>query len=292
MTVQESLAKSEKGICHVGIIGYGYVGRATAHALRHVTDISFHDPAITGSRRLQDLVAQCDALFVCVPTPMGAGGAADLSIVFEVMAQLCEMAAHTPIILKSTVPPGTSAEIVRQWPSLRILFSPEFLRERHCIEDAMSPSRSVLGWTSSIDSANQAGIRDLYTRAFPSAPLIEMEATQAELLKYASNALFGVKVSFANEMDELAGCLGVSWEPVRQALVLDQRVGDGHLTVPGPDGERGFGGSCLPKDISGLLSLASTLDIELPVVAAALEANLRRRSPQRKMPFGNFVKFE
>lgn len=278
MTVQESLADGVKFIRNVGIIGYGYVGRGTAHALGHVTNIAFHDPAVPGSLDLPGLVAKSDALFVCVPTPMGASGAANLAVVFEIMAQLCKIAAHTPIILKSTVPPGTSAEIVRQWPSLPLLFNPEFLRERHSIEDSISPSRSVLGWTSSIDLAGRAGIRDVYTRAFPNTPLIELDATQAELLKYASNALFGVKVSFANEMDELAKCFGVSWEPVRQALVLDQRVGDGHLTVPGPDGQRGFGGNCLPKDISGLLSLASTVGIELPVVAAAFKANLRRRS--------------
>jgi UDPglucose 6-dehydrogenase len=104
-----------------------------------------------------------------------------------------------------------------------------------------------------------------------------MDATEAEFLKYASNALFGVKVSFANEMEELARSLGVTWEPVRQALILDPRVGDGHLTVPGPDGQRGFGGSCLPKDIAGLLSLASTVGVELPVIAAAVQANSRRR---------------
>lgn len=278
MTVQKSLADSARFISNVGIIGYGYVGRGTAYALGHVTNVAFHDPAVPGSLDFATLVAKSDALFVCVPTPMGISGAADLSIVFEVMAQLSEMAAHTPIVLKSTVPLGTSAEIVRQWPSLPLLFNPEFLRERYSIEDSISPSRSVLGWTSSIDSADRAGIRDLYTRAFPNTPLIELDVTQAELLKYASNALFGVKVSFANEMDELARCFDVSWEPVRQALVLDQRVGDGHLTVPGLDGQRGFGGSCLPKDISGLLSLASIVGIELPVVEAAFKANLRRRS--------------
>jgi UDPglucose 6-dehydrogenase len=277
MTVPDGLAIDAGGINHVGVVGYGYVGRGTAHALSEVADVSFHDPAVAGSLDLTELVARSDALFVCVPTPMGTSGAADLTIVFELMEKLSKIAADTPIILKSTVPPGTSAVLVRQWPSLPLAFNPEFLRERHSIEDSTSPSRVVLGWTSSIDLTARSGILDLYTRAFPCAPLIEMDATEAELLKYASNALFGVKVSFANEMEELARSLGVTWEPVRRALILDPRVGDGHLTVPGPDGQRGFGGSCLPKDIAGLLSLASTVGVELPVIAAAVQANSRRR---------------
>jgi UDPglucose 6-dehydrogenase len=82
----------------------------------------------------------------------------------------------------------------------------------------------------------------------------------------------------ANEMAELAGRLGVSWEPVRQALVLDPRIGDGHLRVPGPDGQRGFGGSCLPKDMAALVALGAEVDVALPVVEAALVANHGRRA--------------
>jgi UDPglucose 6-dehydrogenase len=106
---------------------------------------------------------------------------------------------------------------------------------------------------------------------------MQMGAAEAELLKYASNALFGVKVSFANEMSELAQGLGLDWESVRQALVLDPRIGDGHLAVPGPDGLSGFGGSCLPKDMAGLVAVAKEAGVELAVTAAALRANTQRR---------------
>ncbi|MFT5458610.1 MAG: UDP-N-acetyl-D-mannosaminuronate dehydrogenase [Myxococcota bacterium] len=93
----------------------------------------------------------------------------------------------------------------------------------------------------------------------------ELSSTEAEVLKVASDALFGVKVSFANKMAELAGRLDVSWEPVRRALVLDPRIGDGHLRVPGPVGLPGFGGSCLPKDMSALVALAPSATSALPV---------------------------
>lgn len=265
-------------IQNIGVIGFGYVGRGMVHAMQEVAEVRWHDPAQTGSQPLHEFARWADAFFVCVPTPMGANGAADLSIVHEVTSALADFCVDVPVLLKSTVPPGTTAALARQWPRLPIAFIPEFLRERHHLEDAVKPSRLVLGWSSSISERHQACVRALYDRRFPHTPRVELDATEAELLKYASNALFGVKVSFANEMAELAGRLGVSWECVRQALVLDPRVGDGHLSVPGPDGQLGFGGSCLPKDMAALLAVASTLGLDLDVVAAAVRANQRRRA--------------
>jgi UDPglucose 6-dehydrogenase len=262
-------------IGRIGFIGFGYVGSATAHALREVAAVAFHDPAHAGSTPLGELCAWAEALFVCVPTPMGATGAADLGTVYEVAQALADV--DKPVILKSTVPPGTTEELVRRWPGLPLVFSPEFLRERHHLEDAARPARVVLGWSSAIEGHHRAEVRALLERRFPDAPRIELAATEAELLKYSSNALFGVKVSFANEMAELAARLGVDWEPVRQALVLDPRVGDGHLAVPGPDGLPGFGGSCLPKDMAALLAVAEKQGVDLEVVAAAVRGNLQRR---------------
>jgi UDPglucose 6-dehydrogenase len=144
------------------------------------------------------------------------------------MAQLAATVA-VPVVLKSTVPPGTGAEFRRRWPRLPLVVNPEFLRERHHREDAESPARIVLGWTDGVDDDGRSRVLDLYARRFPATPVVEVTSTQAELIKYASNALFGVKVSFANEMAELARRLGSDWEPIRRALVLDPRVGDSHL---------------------------------------------------------------
>lgn len=264
-------------IRRMGFVGYGYVGRGTAHAFESVAEVAYHDPALAGSRALAALCRWSDALVVCVPTPMGPGGAPDLGVVHETMVGLADLGVTAPVLLKSTVPPGTSAELARRLPGLKLVFNPEFLRERHHLDDARAPSRIVLGWTSSIDRPVRAAVRALFHRRFRDVPLIELDATQAELLKYASNALFGVKVSFANEMDDLANRLGVEWEPIRKALVLDPRVGDGHLAVPGPDGERGYGGSCLPKDMAALLAVAAREGVNLDVVSAAVRGNRRRR---------------
>lgn len=264
-------------IRRVGIIGYGYVGRGTGHAFASVAEIEWHDPAVGSTLPLSDLVHWAHALFICVPTPMAASGAAELGVVREVVSQLAELHVHVPVVLKSSIPPGTTEALGQRWPSVPLVFNPEFFRERHYLEDAASPSRVILGWSAAIDCRQRARVRALFTRRFPRSPIVELTSVEAELVKYAANALFGVKVSFANEMADLAESLGVNWEPVREALVLDPRVGDGHLMVPGPDGERGFGGKCLPKDMAALLTVAADHGVELDVVAAAVRGNHRRR---------------
>lgn len=159
-------------IRRVGFVGFGYVGRGTGHALREVAEVAYHDPALAGSRGLDELVAWSDAVFVCVPTPMGPSGAADLGVVFEVMGELSRLEPRGPVVLKSTVPPGTSAEIMRRWPSLPLVFNPEFLREQHHLADASAPARVVLGWTTGLEEGQRSRLRELYGRRFPGTPLV------------------------------------------------------------------------------------------------------------------------
>lgn len=261
-----------------GIIGFGFVGRATAHAFAEHVDIAHHDPASHASCSLDELTRSSDALFVCVPTPRSPSGAADVTIVEAVLQELSDRRVDVPVVLKSTVPPGSTARWAKVLAPLPLVFSPEFLREAHHLEDALRPSRVVLGWTENVGQLHREVLTAFHDRQFPRTPLLCTDATTAELLKYTSNALFGVKVSLANELAELAETLGVEWETIRSSLVLDPRVGDAHLRVPGPDGRRGFGGSCLPKDMSALLTVADELGVRLEVVRAALSANVRRRA--------------
>lgn len=274
-------SSDERGrIERIGVVGFGYVGRALAAALDEAAEVVFHDPAITGSVSLGDLVAAADAVFVCVPTPPGVGGAADISIVEQVVQDLVPTLADRGrlVVIKSTVPPGTCDRLSWRWPEIALVANPEFLRERHHLEDGRNPARIVLGWTEGVSDPGRAALRELYGRRFPEAPLVEMSALEAELVKYASNAFFGVKVSFANEQAALCERLGVSWERVRQALVLDPRIADDHLRVPGLDGRPGFGGACLPKDMAALRAIAEELGLRLALVETAIEENRRRRS--------------
>jgi UDPglucose 6-dehydrogenase len=261
----------------VGVIGRGYVGNAVALGLEPVADVVFHDPAHAGSASLAAVAAR-DVVFVCVPTPMGAGGQADLSIVEDVLATLSAFRTEAAIVLKSTVPPGTTERLAARHPGLALGVAPEFLRERTSVDDFARPARVVLGWPARLPAGARARVRSLYRARFPAVPIVELAATEAELVKYASNAFFAVKVSFANELAELATALGAGWDAIRAALSLDPRIGDDHLRVPGPDGERGYGGACLPKDVAALLAIAQAAGASLPVVASADDANLARRA--------------
>lgn len=264
----------------LGIIGYGYVGTATAHALAPVAEVAWHDPALPGSTPLASLIRWATMWSVCVPTPRGDDGNADVSAVHDVLGKLVAAAVTCPVLLRSTVPPGTTAQLQAQFPSVPLVFIPEFLRERHHFDDAATPARLVVGWARPADPTTHTSVRALLDARFPHTPLMEMSSTEAEVLKYASNALFGVRVSFANEMAALATAMGADWETIRSALVLDPRVGTGHLQVPGHDGRPGYGGSCLPKDIDALLALASSQGVPLPIVAAAARANRRWREEE------------
>lgn len=278
MTPQTITLHEASPIRTVGFIGFGFVGRATAHALQGVVEVVHHDPAMPGSRPLEELVHRADALFVCLPTPMASDGSADVSIVHGVLDRLALSDPSGLVIIKSTVPPGSTMAWAEAFPSLSLVFSPEFLRERHHLDDAVSPARTVLGWTNNVSDVDRHTLLALTRTAFPRTPIIELDATSAELLKYASNAIFGVKVSLANELAELGTALGLDWEPVRRALVLDPRIGGDHLSVPGPDGILGFGGSCLPKDMFALASAAADVGVALPVVVAAVDSNQERRA--------------
>lgn len=269
-------------IIRIGIIGYGYVGRATAEAFRDVATVAWCDPNHAGSSSIQELCSTSDFLFVCVPTPQCSDGSPDMAQVNQVLAAISQQTLSPPTLIKSTVPPQTTARLARLYPDINLAFIPEFLREKHYLEDARSPERIVIGWTSTYTDNDRQKLRTLYQAAFKETPILDTTATTAELLKHTSNAFFATKVTFANQMSALASTLSVDWEDVRSMLVLDTRIGSDHLAVPGHDGLAGFGGRCLPKDTAALLFVADQLGVSLSVLRSAVQSNQRIR--QQNVP--------
>ena len=124
-------------------------------------------------------------------------------------------------------------------------------------------------------------MKKLYQNRFGSfIPVIETNFQTAELIKYMNNLYFATKVSFLNEMKILADKISVDWDKAIEGFVMDGRIGHSHLSVPGPDGKFGFGGSCFPKDIQALISFADDHDIDMHVLKGAWETNLKVR-PER-----------
>ena len=257
----------------LGVIGHGYVGESQSFAFSPSFDVRVYDKDSLKSTHSLDEVLDSDFVFVCVPTPMKKDGSQDLSFV----ENFFKTAKEGPIyIIKSTVIPGTTNLLNEKFKNLKIVFSPEFLTERTAKLDILTQTRIILGGDKSLTSK----VKNIYDIRFKNKTVIETDSLTAEYIKYMNNTFFASKVSIMNEFYRLAKQLGVDWETALYGFVSDQRIGDSHLNVPGPDGKLGFGGTCFPKDINAFISFAKKNNINMNVLEAAWKTNLEVR-PER-----------
>lgn len=292
---------------NVAVVGTGYVGLVVGACLadsgNSVTCTDVEESVIAGLREgrvpvyepgLHALVLRCqdtgrlqftsdvgaaiagaDVVFIAVATPPDRDGGADLTQVVAAASTIAEN-LRTPktIFIKSTVPVGTADQVeVRIGAGAHAPFAvcsnPEFLREGRAVDDFRHPARIVLG--TEADSAIGVA-RALYAPFLPSPEqLIVMSRRAAELTKYVANAMLATRVSFINQIAELCDALGVDVTSVVEGIGTDPRIGAAHLT-PGP----GYGGACLPKDMTALLHDARAAGVALPILDAVHEGNERQ----------------
>jgi UDPglucose 6-dehydrogenase len=275
----------------VSVIGTGYLGATHAAGLAElgfdvigvdhdpakiaalsVGEVPFHEPGLpdlllthVASGRLRFSTALADAAvadvhFVCVGTPQGDDGSADLQHVYDVIDVLVPLITRSCLIVgKSTVPVGTAALLqerialsARPGVDIDLAWNPEFLREGHAVEDTLRPNRIVLGTES---ARAEAVLREIYARPIAEgAPVVVTDLPTAELTKMAANAFLATKISFINAMAELCESTGADVTALSDALGHDARIGRRFL-----DSGLGFGGGCLPKDIRALVARAEEL---------------------------------
>ena len=265
----------------IGIIGKGFVGSAVAHGFSDQTGYSaeiriFDKDPIRSENSLEETVNQSDFIFLSVPTPASNTGQIDLSIVEEALSEIDKInkSDSNIVLLRSTVTPGTSLMLQKKFSNLRIVFNPEFLTERSALFDFINQSRVILGG----DSKYTKKVKDLYRHRFGNyLPVIETNYETAELIKYMNNLFFATKVSFLNEMKLVADKTNVDWDKAMEGFVMDGRVGHSHLSVPGPDGKLGFGGSCFPKDIQAMINLGKSMGLDMHTISGAWKTNLQVR---------------
>jgi UDPglucose 6-dehydrogenase len=211
-------------------------------------------------------VGLADIVFLCLPTPPGADGAADISAVEAVAADIADvLPSDCVVVTKSTVPVGTGAlltEILAR-PDVPVVANPEFLREGHAVDDFFRPDRIVVG------SGNRRAAEKI---AALYAPLVSSvvitDTASAELAKYVSNCFLAIKLSYVNAVSELCEKTGADVTDVLDAMGRDNRIGPAFLG-PGP----GWGGSCLPKDVRALAWTARAAGVGFPLLPAAIETN-------------------
>lgn len=259
----------------IGIVGYGFVGKAVEYGFKEGNEVYIHDKFLP-SLPLDEVVKNSEVIFVAVPTPMTkAYTKIDLSIVEEVAKEIVREARKNKvepiIVLKSTIIPGTTRRLAKELKYPRMAFNPEFLTEANYLMDFVNADRVVVG---ADNNEVKQWVVDLYRATFPKTPIFETDPTTAEVVKYMANTYLATKVSFANEMYDLCEKLGVKYEEMKKMVVADKRIYDSHLDVTTT---RGFGGKCFPKDTVALLGLAKELGVELSVIEAAWKKNLKIR---------------
>ncbi|MBI4120926.1 MAG: UDP-glucose/GDP-mannose dehydrogenase family protein [Parcubacteria group bacterium] len=245
----------------VGIMGVGMVGGAVARVFK---DPILYDPH-KGLGSLKE-VNQADAVFICVPTPYDEEkGGFDLSIVREAVNGLLP---GKIVVIKSTVLPGTTELLQKEYPQQKFIFNPEFLTEETADQDMRYPDRQIVGYTK--ESYSIAGD---FMQILPLASFERiLPATEAEMVKYFSNTWFGTKVVFANQMYDICEALGIDYDRVKDATAADKRIGRSHLTVF-HKGYRGYGGKCIPKDTRALIQKAHELGVDIGLLERVEEIN-------------------
>ena len=262
----------------IGIVGQGYVGTAVKEVFSKHYDVETYDldKVKCSVDYLEDLVELTNIIFVCVPTPMKKDGSCDTSIVEGVIKEINDnveldvVDGEKVVVIKSTIPPGTTERLNEKYKNIQIIFNPEFLTEANFIEDFRNQDRIIIGGPRKANTK----VRQMYSLAFPTTHIIKTSSTMAELVKYVTNSFLATKVSFANEMYQISEKLGIDYDKVVEYATYDERLGKSHWAVPGPDGKFGFGGSCFPKDINALIKVADELGVPNNVLYSAWDTNL------------------
>jgi UDPglucose 6-dehydrogenase len=285
----------------VAVIGAGYVGLTTAACLAHlghrVVAVDVDGAKVERMQAgespifeagLPELMAEglesgnlsfttdtasaastAGFVFLCVPTPQGADGAADLRFVKEAAAQIApHLRPGAVVVTKSTVPVGSAGAVVNALgrPDTAVVSNPEFLREGNAVHDCLHPDRVVIG---SDDRAAAEKLAGLYEKL--GAPVLITDPASAETVKYACNAFLAAKVSFVNAIANLCRAVGADSVDVIRGMSYDRRIGADHL-APGP----GWGGSCFPKDTKALIHIAADHGYDFVLLKEVVATNERQ----------------
>ena len=246
--------------------------------LEELLDRNVREKRLTFSTDLPEAIRQSEVIFICVGTPRGSDGEADLQYVFQVARDIGKhINGYKVIVQKSTVPMGTGArvrDLIRTTGNgehdFDVASNPEFLREGSAVEDFMRPDRVVIGsWSKRAEDMLVEVYKPLYLNE---TPMVKTTVETAEFIKYAANAFLATKISFINECANLCELVGADIKMVERGIGLDRRIGTKFLHAGA-----GYGGSCFPKDTEALDHLATSLGYPLEIVRATIRVNREQR---------------
>jgi UDPglucose 6-dehydrogenase len=257
----------------LAIIGYGYVGKAISAFFERTTNICIYDPALGHTNK--EAADKADFAVICVPTPMSDTGAVDLTYIRETFEWL-----KTPlIIIKSTIPPGTTDSLRKQYAlDGRICFSPEYIGEGNYpvpywndIPHPIEMEKHSFHIFGGDKKATRKAIAYWTCAGGPFAKYLQTDAATAELVKYAENSWIATKITYMNELYDIAETFGSDFNELRELFLLDGRVGRSHTLVY--PNRRGFHGKCIPKDTNGIVAQAKSKGYTPHLLEKVLEVN-------------------
>jgi UDPglucose 6-dehydrogenase len=259
----------------LGIIGWGVVGQATGRGFGKKHKIIWNNQSKPGSTPILELCKKSDFVFLCLPTPMKSDHTGiDLSIINKVVDEVAPHLANTniPLVVKSTVIPGTTATYAKKFPKVQFAMNPEFLTEINAPWDFLHPDRVVIGAFNE-DVANRIARLHRDVMGYK-VKIFITDPTTAEMVKYMSNTFMATKIIFANEMADMAEKLGINYSDIAEMVGADVRIGKSFLKKTP---FAGFGLKCFPKDTVAILGLAKKLKVDLSVLQAVWKKNLKIR---------------
>jgi UDPglucose 6-dehydrogenase len=267
----------------IGVVGYGYVGRAVSEFFLDHCTIKLYDRAFPNLGTLNELVKSAEVIFICVPTPMSVSdGSCHTGIVQSVISDI-EQAAYAigrnpdsfVCVIKSTVSPGFTKSMRDAHPELRIVFSPEFLTEKNSVIDFRNSNRIIVGGDPDDATVVLKYFMEVQPKRVENGQLLLLhcDSSVAEMVKLFTNGMLMTKVLFANEIYQICKTMKIDFEDVRGLAAIDPRVGGSHTSVPGHDGMLGAGGHCFPKDINNLRDVCRKLGIKERMFTAVIERN-------------------
>ena len=263
----------------LGIVGHGFVGKATDWGFNKRTSKFIVDPLLNTS--ISDLKGfEPEIVFVCVPTPMSDDGSLDSSIIKEVIKDLVLYCPNAIKVIKSTIIPSLLEELHEL--DSKLVYNPEFLREKHANSDFINSDMIIFGGDRNISTQ----VSNAYLRhsRCKTKEHIFTDLKTASLIKYSINTFLATKVIFFNELHSIYEKLNVkdSWESVINIISRDKRIGSSHMNVPGHDGRKGFGGACFPKDSLALIKFANSQGIDLNSLISTVKINNKIRSKYKE----------
>jgi UDPglucose 6-dehydrogenase len=286
----------------VGVVGAGYVGLTTAACLAHlghrvvcadldadriarlrngeipiveeglaeIVKSTLASGQLTFEVGAANSAADADVVFLCVPTPQGPDGGADLRFIEAAAAEIAHVLRSGALVVnKSTVPVGSTraVEEVLHRPDVSVVSNPEFLREGTAVADFLNPDRVVIG---ADDRAAGERLAEIYAPL--DAPVLITDPASAETIKYAANGFLAMKISFVNAIAAMCEAVGANVDDVIEGIGADERIGRAFLK-PGP----GWGGSCLPKDTKALVKIAADYGYDFTMMKGVIDVNEEQR---------------